>query len=91
MAFAKMGVLCKLQEKHGVDMGQGYKNEKEQPKNWKKKSVLVGGALLPNVLIELFGRRERQTFGSNAPPTGTLFFFFFFSVFFSRYYSFPRI
>ena len=28
MAFAKMGVLCKLEERHGVDLGQGYKNDK---------------------------------------------------------------
>jgi len=27
------------------------------------------------LLTELFGRCERQTFGSNAPPTGTLSFF----------------
>lgn len=28
MAFAKMGALCELQERRGVDLGQGYKNEK---------------------------------------------------------------
>ena len=28
MAFAKMGVLCQLEERHGVDLGQGYKNDK---------------------------------------------------------------
>lgn len=28
MAFAKMGALCELQERCGVDLGQGYKNEK---------------------------------------------------------------
>ena len=27
MAFAKMGPLCTLEERHGVDLGQGYKNE----------------------------------------------------------------
>ena len=27
MAFAKMGPLCQLEERHGVDLGQGYKNE----------------------------------------------------------------
>ena len=26
VAFAKMGVLCELEERHGVDLGQGYKN-----------------------------------------------------------------
>ena len=28
MAFSKMGALCELQERHGVDLGSGYKNEK---------------------------------------------------------------
>ena len=28
MAFRKMGDLCELQERHGVDLGSGYKNEK---------------------------------------------------------------
>ena len=27
MAFAKMGPLCQLEERHSVDLGQGYKNE----------------------------------------------------------------
>ena len=27
MAFAKMGSLCELEERHGVDLGKGYKNE----------------------------------------------------------------
>ena len=26
MAFLKMGPLCQLEEKHGVDLGSGYKN-----------------------------------------------------------------
>ena len=26
--FSKMGALCELQERHGVDLGSGYKNEK---------------------------------------------------------------
>ena len=26
-AFAKMGPLCQLEERHGIDLGQGYKNE----------------------------------------------------------------
>ena len=25
LAFAKMGPLCQLEERHGVDLGQGYK------------------------------------------------------------------
>ena len=28
MAFSKMPVICELQERHGVDLGSGYKNEK---------------------------------------------------------------
>ena len=27
MAFAKIGPLCELEERHGVDLGEGYKNE----------------------------------------------------------------
>ena len=27
MAFAKMAPLCQLEERHGVDLGHGYKNE----------------------------------------------------------------
>lgn len=28
IAFSKMAALCELQERHGVDLGSGYKNEK---------------------------------------------------------------
>ena len=28
VAFAKMEVLCELEERHGVDFGQAYKNDK---------------------------------------------------------------
>ena len=28
LAFAKMGPLCELQERHGIDLGTGYKNQK---------------------------------------------------------------
>ena len=28
LAFAKMGPLCELQERHGIDIGTGYKNQK---------------------------------------------------------------
>ena len=28
LAFTKMAMLCELEEKHGVDLGPGYKNEK---------------------------------------------------------------
>ena len=28
MAFSKIAALCELQERHGVDLGSGYKNEK---------------------------------------------------------------
>ena len=28
MAYSKMAALCELQERHGVDLGSGYKNEK---------------------------------------------------------------
>ena len=27
LAFAKIGALCELEERHGVDLGQGYKNK----------------------------------------------------------------
>ena len=27
MAFTKMQPLCELEKKHGVDLGQGYKND----------------------------------------------------------------
>ena len=27
LAFAKMGPLCKLEERHGMDLRQGYKNK----------------------------------------------------------------
>ena len=27
LAFTKMEPLCKLEERHGVDLGQGYKND----------------------------------------------------------------
>ena len=28
MAFSKMALLCELQERQGVNLGSGYKNEK---------------------------------------------------------------
>ena len=28
MAFTKMKTLCELEERHGVDLGQGYKNDR---------------------------------------------------------------
>ena len=28
VAFANMGLLCELEERDGVDLGQGYKNDK---------------------------------------------------------------
>ena len=28
MAFTKMKVLCELEERHGVDLGRGYKNNR---------------------------------------------------------------
>ena len=27
VAFAKMGMLCELEERHGVDLGHSYKND----------------------------------------------------------------
>ena len=27
LAFTKMGPLCEREERHGVDLGQGYKND----------------------------------------------------------------
>ena len=27
LAFTKVGPLCELEERHGVDLGQGYKND----------------------------------------------------------------
>ena len=28
LAFTKMKILCELEERHGVDLGQGYKNDR---------------------------------------------------------------